>query len=88
MCVCVCDNENNIVVFKNRLDCTHDKFGDTKGVIKIRKSKDRQYTGQQKKMTNHDLHTLHSKLKLISTNPIQKRGRTHMLPKGNQFLLQ
>jgi hypothetical protein len=88
MCVCVCDNENNIVVFKNRLDCTHDKFGDTKGVIKFRKSKDRQYTGQKKKGRIMIYSTLHSKLKLMSTNPTQKRGRTHVLWKGNQFLLQ
>jgi len=40
-------------------------FEDTKGVIRIRKSKDRQYNGQKKKnkRTNNDLQNIHVKLK-------------------------
>jgi hypothetical protein len=44
-----------------------EKLGDTKGVIKIRKSKkDRQHNGQKKKvkMTNNDLQNIHIKLKI------------------------
>jgi hypothetical protein len=56
--------------------------------IKIRISKDGQYTGQKKKWQIMIYSTLHSNRKLISTNPTQNRGRTHVLRKGNQFLLQ
>ena len=37
-----------------------EEFGDTKGVIRIRKSKDRQYSGQGKKeeRTNNDLQNI------------------------------
>ena len=47
-------------VFLGRLEYTKlakEEFEDTKGVIKIRKSKDRQHNGQTKKdkMTNYDL---------------------------------
>ena len=31
--------------------CSHEEFEDTKGVIIIRKSKDRQHNGQKEKMT-------------------------------------
>ena len=44
-----------------------DEFEDTKGVIKIRKSKkDRQDNGQKKKnkRTNNDLQNIHSKLNI------------------------
>ena len=47
--------------------CMYEEFVDTKGVIKIHKSKkDRQYTGQKKKdkRINNDLQTLHIKLKI------------------------
>ena len=47
-------------VFLGRLEYTklaNEEFEDTKGVIKIHKSKDRQHNGQTKKdkMTNYDL---------------------------------
>jgi len=44
-----------------------EKFEDTKGVIRIRKSKkDRQHNGQKKKdkRTNNDLQNIHIKLKI------------------------
>ena len=44
-----------------------EKFEDTKGVIRIRKSKkDRQHNGQKKKdeRTNNDLENIHIKLKI------------------------
>jgi hypothetical protein len=49
-----------MIVFLGRLEYTKlakEEFEDTKGVIKIRKSKDRQHNGQTKKdkMTNYDL---------------------------------
>jgi hypothetical protein len=37
---------------------------DTKGVIRIRKSKDRQHNGQKEKRTNNDLQSIHIKLKI------------------------
>ena len=41
----------------------YEEFEDTKGVIRIRKSKDRQHNGQKKKdkMTNNDLQNIHIK---------------------------
>ena len=42
-----------------------EEFEDTKGVIRIRKSKDRQHNSQ-KKRTNKDLQILHIKLKKIA----------------------
>ena len=43
-----------------------EEFEDTKGVIRIRKSKDRHHNGQKNKTkgTNNDLQTLHIKLKI------------------------
>ena len=43
-----------------------EEIEDTKGVIKIRKSKDRQRNGQKKKdkRTNNDLQNIHIKLKI------------------------
>jgi len=43
-----------------------EEFEDTKGVIRIRKSKDRQYNVQKKKYkrTNNDLQNIHIKLKI------------------------
>jgi hypothetical protein len=42
------------------------EFEDTKGVIRIRKSKNRQHNGQKKndKRTNNDLQNIHIKLKI------------------------
>jgi len=47
--------------------CMYEEFVDTKGVIKIHKSKkDRQYNGQKKKdkRTNNDLQNMKHKLKI------------------------
>jgi len=43
-----------------------EEFEDTKGVIRIRKSKNRQHNGQKKKYkrTNNDLQNIHIKLKI------------------------
>ena len=43
-----------------------EEFEDTKGVIRIRKSKDRQHNDQKKKdkRTNNDLQNTHIKLKI------------------------
>jgi len=44
----------------------YEEFEDTKGVIRIRKSKDRQHNGQKKKdkRTNNDIQNIHIKLKI------------------------
>ena len=43
-----------------------EEFEDTKGVKRIRKSKNRQHIGQKKKynMTNNDLQNIHTTLKI------------------------
>ena len=48
-----------------------EEFEDTKWVIRIRKSKDRQHNGQTKKdkMTNNDLQNIHTKLKIEKHEP-------------------
>ena len=48
-----------------------EEFQDTKGVIRIRKSKDRQHNGQKKKYkrTNNDLQSIHIKLKIEKHEP-------------------
>jgi len=49
-------------------------FEDTKDVIRIRKSKERQHNGQKKK-TNNDLQNTTQKTKDRATrNPTRKRG--------------
>jgi hypothetical protein len=52
----------------NYRDTIKNEFEDTKGVIRIRKSKqDRQHNGQKQKKdkrTNNDLQNLHIKLKI------------------------
>jgi hypothetical protein len=48
-----------------------EEFEDIKGVIRIRKSKDRQNNGQRKKdkRTNNDLQNIHIKLKIEQHEP-------------------
>ena len=48
-----------------------EEFEDIKGVIRIRKSKDRQNNGQRKKdkRTNNDLQNIHIKLKVEQHEP-------------------
>jgi len=42
-----------------------EEFEDTKGVIRIRKSKkNRQHNGQKDKRTSNDLQSIHTKLKI------------------------
>jgi hypothetical protein len=67
-----------------------EEFEDTKGVIRIRKSKkNRQHNGQKKKYkrTNNDLQNIHIKLRSSNRNPTKNRGWTQELQKGKQFLL-
>ena len=46
--------------------CSVEEFEDTKGIIRIRKSKDRQHNGQKKKYkrTNNDLQSIHIKVNI------------------------
>jgi hypothetical protein len=57
-----------------------EKFKDIKDVIRIRKSKNRQYNGQMKndKKTSNDLQTLHRKLK-IDTNLTENWGLNRVI---------
>jgi hypothetical protein len=50
-----------------------EELEDTKGVIRIRKSKNRQHNGQKKKdkRTNNDLQYIHIKLKIITSDFLQ-----------------
>ena len=63
---------------------------DTKGVIRILKSKnDRQHNGQKKKnkRTSNDLQNIHIKTKDRVTRTPLNPGWTQVLRKGRQFLL-
>ena len=52
-----------------------EEFEDTKGVTRIRKSKnDRQHNGQKKKRTNNDLQNSTQNKRSSSTNPTTNRG--------------
>ena len=55
-----------VQVFFQTGEITYEEFEDTKGVIRIRKQKDKQYNGQKKKnkRTNNDLQNKHIKLKI------------------------
>jgi hypothetical protein len=59
---------NNIVVKpmpSPNLDLyTYEEFEDTKGVIRIRKSKNRKHNDQKFKNTNSDQQSIHIKLKI------------------------
>jgi len=52
--------------FLNNVICIKEEFEDTKGIIRIRISKNRQYNRQKKKYkrTNNDLQNIHIKLKI------------------------
>ena len=69
-----------------------EEFEDTKGVIRIRKSKkDRQHYDQMEKdkRTNIDLQTIHIKLKIYSHEPNLNTGGELMgFRKGRQFLFR
>jgi hypothetical protein len=58
------------------LNLFREEFEDTKGVIRIRKSKNRQHNGQMKKnkRTNKDLQNIHIKLKIEKHEPTKKPG--------------
>jgi Fic family protein len=58
------------------LNLFQEEFEDTKGIIRIRKSKNRRYNGQKKKYkrTNNDLQNIHIKLKIEKHEPIKTRG--------------
>ena len=61
-----------------------EEFEDTKGVIRIRKSRNRKHNGQKikYKRTNNDLQNIHIKLKIELHEPTKNRpGWTHVLRK-------
>jgi len=68
-----------------------EKFEDTKGLIRSRKSKkDRQHNGQRKQKDTGKItiyKTLHRKLMIEKHEPHLKPGRTRVLLKGKQFML-
>ena len=59
------------------------EFEETKGVIIILKSKDRQHNGQKDKMTNNDLQSIYSRLPWMSS----QNGRRHLRKFVSNFLL-
>jgi len=62
-----------------------EEFEDTKGVIRIRKSKkNRQHNGQKKKYkrTNNDLQNIYIKLRSSNRNPTKNRGVNSGAPEG------
>ena len=56
---------HSVVLSSTMIFKTEEEFEDTKGVIRIRKSKDRQHNGQKKrdKRTNNDLRNTTHKIK-------------------------
>ena len=56
----------NVYIIHRIISVSKKQFEDTKGVIRIRKSKDRQHNGQTKKdkKTNNDLQSIRIKLKI------------------------
>jgi len=54
--MCASYMENDTLLIKE------EEFEDTKRVIRIRKSKDRQHNGQKYKRTNNNLQNIHIKL--------------------------
>ena len=70
----------------NVINNLYEEFEDTKGVIRIRKSKkDRQHNAQKKKdkMTNNDLQNIDTKPEIEQHEPGVNSGA----PEGKQFLL-
>ena len=62
-----------------------EKLEDTKGVIRIRKSENRQHNGQMKKdkRTNNDLQNIEHKTKVrVTRTPLKTTGETLLLRKG------
>jgi hypothetical protein len=59
-------NPNNLKVFWSKKTTLQEEFQDTKEVIRIRKSKNRQYSGHNKKdkRTNNVLQNIHIQLKI------------------------
>ena len=62
-------------------------FEDTKSVMRIRKSKDRQHNDQTKKEQKDIKQTLHRKLKIEQHEPTKRHELIQVLRKGKQFLL-
>jgi len=52
---------------------SQEEFADTKRVIRIRKSKDRQHNGQKKKnkRTNNDLQNIHKTKERVTRTPLK-----------------
>ena len=57
-------------IFKNISESSEETFEDTKGVIRNRISKNRQYNGKKKyKRTNNDQQNIHINLKIVEQEP-------------------
>jgi len=58
-------SKEQTMIYKTLEKIYRDQFKDSKGIIKIRKSKDRQYNGQKikDKRTNNDLQNITQKTK-------------------------
>ena len=74
------------MIYPIRGEHSQEEFAYTKGVIRIRKSKDRQRNGQKKKYkrTNNDLQiqNIHIKPKVGSHKPHYKPGVNPRTPEG------
>jgi hypothetical protein len=72
------------------LNLFQEELEDTKGVIRIRKSKkNKRHNGWKKKYkrTDNDLQNMHIKLKTEKHEPTKNPGWTQVLRKGRQFLI-
>ena len=87
--LCIC-----LVFHKYVISCCYqEEFEDTKGAIRIRKSKDRQHNDQQKtdKRTNSDVLNIHIKLKIKISNVLSIKDITmnrHLLLSWRCLFLQ
>ena len=67
----------NVYIIHRIISVNKKQFEDTKGVIRIRKSKDRQHNGQKKKdkRTNNDLqNTTHKTKDRVTRTPLKTVG--------------
>jgi hypothetical protein len=73
-----------LILFHKESYVKQEKFEDTKGIIRICKSKDRQHNGQKKKdeRTNNDLQNITQKTKDRVTQTPLKHGVNSGAPEG------
>ena len=76
-------------MIKRESETFQEEFEDTNAVIRIRKSKNRQHNGQNKKYkrTSSDLQNIQIKLKIELCEPTKNLVLTQVLRKGKHFLL-